>query len=108
MGAGAADKPQTRSSEHAFGSLGAVTGAGRPPRVEGGRTSMAKRMILMLIGVALLVGVLAAVKAKQVQAAIKQNSSFKPPPEAVTTVVAKSEPWPDNLAAIGTVVAVRG
>ncbi len=69
---------------------------------------MAKRMILMLIGVAVFVGAIAAVKAKQVQAGVKQNSSFRPPPEAVTTVVAKQEPWSDNLAAIGTVAAVRG
>jgi membrane fusion protein (multidrug efflux system) len=69
---------------------------------------MAKRMILMLIGVAVFVGAIAAVKAKQVQSAVKQNSSFRPPPEAVTTVVARQEPWSDNLAAIGTVAAVRG
>jgi membrane fusion protein (multidrug efflux system) len=69
---------------------------------------MAKRMILMLVGVVVFVGALAVVKTKQVKAAVKQNQSFQPPPEAVTTVVAKAEPWPDNLAAIGTAVAVRG
>jgi membrane fusion protein (multidrug efflux system) len=69
---------------------------------------MAKRMILMLVGVALFVGALATVKTKQVKAAVKQNASFQPPPEAVTTVIAKADSWPDSLAAIGTVVAVRG
>jgi membrane fusion protein, multidrug efflux system len=69
---------------------------------------MAKRMILMLLGVLVLVGALAAVKTRQVQAGMKQQAAFRPPPEAVTTVVAKQEAWADNLAAIGTVVAVRG
>ncbi len=69
---------------------------------------MAKRMILMLLGVLVLVGALAAVKTKQVRAGMKQQAAFRPPPEAVTTVVAKQEAWADNLAAIGTVVAVRG
>jgi membrane fusion protein (multidrug efflux system) len=69
---------------------------------------MAKRMILMLAGALVFVGAIAAVKTRQIQAAVKQNSNFRPPPEAVTTVVAKSQPWTDNLSAIGTVVAVRG
>jgi membrane fusion protein (multidrug efflux system) len=69
---------------------------------------MVKRMVLMLIAVGLFVGAIAAVKTKQIKTAIKQNSSFRPPPEAVTTVVAKKEPWADDLGAIGTVVAVRG
>ena len=69
---------------------------------------MAKRMAFMLIGVVLFLGAIAAVKTRQVQTAIKQNSSYKAPPEAVTTIVAKREQWPSALAAIGTVTAVRG
>jgi len=69
---------------------------------------MAKRMILMLLGVLVFVGAIAAVKTRQIKTAIAQNSSYKPPPEAVTTVVAKKEEWPDTLSAIGTVTAVRG
>ncbi|HTO86917.1 MAG TPA: efflux RND transporter periplasmic adaptor subunit [Thermoanaerobaculia bacterium] len=69
---------------------------------------MAKRMILMLLIVAALLGAIAMVKARQVQSAIKQNSSYRPPPEAVTTVVAREEPWAATLGSIGTVVAVRG
>ncbi len=37
-----------------------------------------------------------------------QNAAFQPPPEAVTTVVAKKEDWPSTLSAIGTVEAVHG
>jgi len=69
---------------------------------------MAKRMILMLVGVLVFIGAIAAVKTRQIKTAIKQNSGYKPPPEAVTTVVAKPESWSDDISAIGTAVAVRG
>ncbi|HTO77988.1 MAG TPA: efflux RND transporter periplasmic adaptor subunit [Thermoanaerobaculia bacterium] len=69
---------------------------------------MAKRMILMLLGVVVFIGAIAAVKTRQIQTAIKQGSAYKPPPESVTTVVAKQEPWAATVAAIGTVAAVRG
>ena len=35
-------------------------------------------------------------------------ASFQPPPEAVTTIVARQDQWPATLSAIGTVAAVRG
>jgi len=69
---------------------------------------MKKRMFLMLAAVAVVIGGLGFFKFQQVQAAIAQFSSFQPPPEAVTTVVARSEPWDATLAAIGTVTAVHG
>jgi membrane fusion protein (multidrug efflux system) len=69
---------------------------------------MSKRMVVMLMGMAGLVGVLGVVKVLQVQAAIAQASSFRPPPEAVTTIVAAEAPWPETLRAIGTVAAVHG
>jgi membrane fusion protein (multidrug efflux system) len=69
---------------------------------------MKKRMLLMVITVAALVGVLGAVKLKQVRAAVAQQASFQPPPEAVTTVVTKQERWAASLSAIGSVAAVRG
>jgi membrane fusion protein (multidrug efflux system) len=37
-----------------------------------------------------------------------QQMSFQPPPEAITTVVAKQEDWNSSLHAIGTVEAVNG
>ena len=71
-------------------------------------SSMARRMILMLVVVAVLLTALGTMKYRQIQAAIAQASAFQPPPEAVTTVVAKKEPWPVTLGAIGNVTAVRG
>jgi membrane fusion protein (multidrug efflux system) len=69
---------------------------------------MKKRMILMLAVVGIFIATIAAVKTRQIQGAIKQNANFQPPPEAVTTVVAKQEPWPATWNAIGSVAAVQG
>ena len=68
---------------------------------------MTKRMISVLAVIAGLVAALGALKFHQIQVAIAQASSFQPPPEAVTTVVAKREAWPDTLQAIGSVAAVQ-
>lgn len=69
---------------------------------------MAKRMILMLVLAVAMVAGLGFVKFRQIQTAVAQGASFQPPPEAVTTVVAKPEKWPATLAVIGTAVAVQG
>jgi len=69
---------------------------------------MAKRMILMLLAVAIFVAALGAVKYRQIKGAMAQGASFQPPPEAVTTTVARQEEWPSTVAAIGTVTAVQG
>jgi len=69
---------------------------------------MAKRMILMLAAAALVIGGLGFVKFQQIKAAIAQGAAYQPPPEAVTTVVAKQETWPTTLSLIGTMAAVQG
>jgi membrane fusion protein (multidrug efflux system) len=69
---------------------------------------MKKRMILVLSGLAVFIAVVGFVKMRQVQAAIAQNSSFQPPPEAVTTVRATQASWPATVEGIGTVEAVQG
>lgn len=69
---------------------------------------MVKRMLVMLVVTIALVGGLGFVKFQQIQTAIAQGAAFQPPPEAVTTVVAKEEPWPSTLSAIGTMAAVQG
>jgi membrane fusion protein, multidrug efflux system len=68
---------------------------------------MARRMILMLGVVLLLVGGLGFVKYRQIQAA-SQGGSFQPPPTAVTTIVAQREMWPSTLNVIGTTAAIQG
>lgn len=69
---------------------------------------MLKRIALVLLGIVTVLGSLGFVKYRQVQAAIAQYSAYQPPPEAVTTTVARREAWEDRLGAIGTVEAVQG
>lgn len=69
---------------------------------------MRKRMILMLIAVVLFLAAIGSVKFFQVRTAIAQQSSFQPPPETVTSTVARQEQWDTTLSAIGTVTAVNG
>jgi membrane fusion protein, multidrug efflux system len=69
---------------------------------------MAKRMILMLVAAFALISTLGFVKFKQIQTAIAEGAAFQPPPEAVTTVIAKLDTWPSTLGAVGTVAAVKG
>ena len=66
---------------------------------------MKKRMTLMLLAMAVFVTAIGTVKFRQVRAAIVQNSSFQPPPEAVTTIVAKQETWPADLSAVEEIIA---
>jgi len=69
---------------------------------------MAKRMVLMLAVMLLIVGGLGFVKFKQIDTAIAQAKSFKIPPTAVTTVVVQKETWPSTLSLIGTAAAIQG
>ena len=69
---------------------------------------MVKRMILMLSAVLIFLAVLGFVKFRQFQAMAGQFAAFQPPPEAVTTVVARHDEWPATLKAIGTTAPVQG
>lgn len=69
---------------------------------------MAKRMILMLTLMGMIVAALGFVKVRQFQAMADQFAAMQPPPEAVTTIVAQRAEWPATLGAIGTVAAVQG
>jgi membrane fusion protein (multidrug efflux system) len=68
---------------------------------------MVKRMLIMLGVVALVIAGLAYVKTRQIKTAIAAGG-FTPPPESVTTTVAKQEKWPSTFKAIGTAVAIHG
>src|SRR5437870_3381026 len=69
---------------------------------------MAKRMFVMLAIVLAVIGGLGFYKYKQVKTAMAMGASFAPPPDAVTSVVAKSETWPSTLNVIGTAAAIQG
>jgi membrane fusion protein (multidrug efflux system) len=67
-----------------------------------------KRMLIMLAAVVVFLGAIGSVKYFQIKSAIAAGSSYAPPPEAVTTMVAKQEQWPEVLGAVGSVYAVKG
>jgi membrane fusion protein (multidrug efflux system) len=69
---------------------------------------MKKRMFWMLAVVIVFIAIIASVKTFQIKAAMAQGASYQPPPEAVTTVVAKTDEWNTTLNAIGSVAAVQG
>src|SRR5262249_25691995 len=79
-----------------------------PLRIPEAPNLIVKRMILMLILVAAVLGVVGFVKLKQIQAGAAQAAMFKPPPEAVTTVVARQEPWPSGRRLFGYGEPVQG
>jgi membrane fusion protein (multidrug efflux system) len=85
--------------------IGAHRESGREIAVHLG---MMKRMLLMLVVMAVIIAGLGFVKFQQIQTAIAQGASFQPPPEAVTTIVAQQVEWPETLNAIGSVAAVQG
>jgi membrane fusion protein (multidrug efflux system) len=68
---------------------------------------MAKRLILMLGVVVVLLGGLGFAKFRQIESAV-HASSFQPPPEAVTSIVTQREQWPATMSAIGSIEAVHG
>ncbi|HZF08885.1 MAG TPA: efflux RND transporter periplasmic adaptor subunit [Thermoanaerobaculia bacterium] len=67
---------------------------------------MKKRMILMLLVVVVFLGAIGAIKVRQVRSGAQK--AFQPPPEAVTTILAREDAWPATVNAIGTVTAVQG
>lgn len=69
---------------------------------------MTKRMLLMLAIVIAFVATIGSVKYFQIKSAMAQGASFQPPPEAVTTVLAAQEQWPEVLNSIGSVASVQG
>ncbi len=67
---------------------------------------MLKRLILTLLGLALLIGVPALIKMQQFQA--MAGMQMQMPPETVTATQVRSERWADTVTATGTLVAVQG
>src|SRR5258706_16467420 len=67
-----------------------------------------RNLLITLAILVVFITAIASIKIFQFKAAMAQQMSFQPPPEAVTTVVAKQEGWNSSLHAIGTVEAVNG
>ncbi len=68
---------------------------------------MLKRIGIVVAIIIVIVGALAFVKYRQIKAAMS-GGAWSPPPEAVTTVVAKEDSWQGTQHAIGSATAVSG
>ncbi|HCK82113.1 MAG TPA: efflux RND transporter periplasmic adaptor subunit [Candidatus Competibacter sp.] len=69
---------------------------------------MAKKIMLTLVIVLVLVGLLAGIKGLQFKTMFAQGANFVPPPETVTTAQVKQDVWQPTLSAVGSVAAVQG
>jgi membrane fusion protein (multidrug efflux system) len=69
---------------------------------------MKKRLILTVIGLAIVIVILVAIKALQIGAMIDQGKKFVPPSETVTAAAVRAESWETALTAVGTLNAVQG
>jgi membrane fusion protein (multidrug efflux system) len=69
---------------------------------------MRKRIVFAILGILVIAGVLAGIKALQIGKMIDQGKKFVPPPETVTTFQVKSQQWDAQLNAVGSMTAVQG
>jgi membrane fusion protein (multidrug efflux system) len=67
-----------------------------------------KQWIVTIAGLVLVTAILIGVKAGQIVSMVRAGEAMVPPPEAVTSAVAKEEDWARTRPAIGTLVASRG
>jgi membrane fusion protein (multidrug efflux system) len=69
---------------------------------------MKTKIAIAILIVLVVLGGLAGVKALQIKSMIAAGKAFVPPPETVSSAVAKEEKWQDTLTAIGSITTVQG
>jgi membrane fusion protein, multidrug efflux system len=69
---------------------------------------MRKRIAFTIVGLILVVGGLGGIKGLQIDRMIAQARQFAPPPEPVTTAVARTDSWESLLTSVGSLDAVQG
>lgn len=69
---------------------------------------MKRKIILAVLIVVVVLAGLAGVKALQVKKLIAAGAAFVPPPESVSSAVAREEKWQGFISSIGTIAAVQG
>lgn len=69
---------------------------------------MKRRIVAAIFIVLLVLGALAGVKALQIKKLRAVGKSFAPPPETVSSAVARDEKWQTTINAIGSIAAVQG
>src|SRR4051812_34120122 len=71
----------------------------------------AGRVLLVILGVLLLIGALGFIKFSQISSLMAMGKAFEqsgPPPESVSTAVAKMQNWQGQMTAVGTIAPVKG
>jgi membrane fusion protein (multidrug efflux system) len=69
---------------------------------------MKKNILIALAILLIIVAGLGTVKTLQIRKLIAAGEAFVPPPETVSSAVAREEQWPDTLVAIGSIAAAQG
>jgi len=69
---------------------------------------MAKRIILTILGLIIIVGAIAGVKVLQIRRMIDSGGQFIPPPETVSTARVGFDSWESVITAVATLEAVQG
>ena len=69
---------------------------------------MKKRIFIAFIGILILIGGLAGIKALQISKMVAHSAQFTPAPEPVTTMAVTQDSWEMRLTAVGSLSAVHG
>jgi membrane fusion protein (multidrug efflux system) len=69
---------------------------------------MTKRILFTIVGLIVVIGILAGIKALQIRKMTAQGASFVPPPETITAAQARMESWESVLTSVGSLTAVQG
>ena len=69
---------------------------------------MKLKIVFALVVVLIVFGGLAGVKTLQIRKMMAAGQAFVPPPESVSSAVARQEKWQETLDAIGSITAVQG
>lgn len=69
---------------------------------------MLKKLILTVLGVAIVAGALIGTKLEQFRTMGEAGANMVPPPQVVTAAPVRSDEWENTLSATGTLVAIQG
>ncbi|MGI8964822.1 MAG: biotin/lipoyl-binding protein, partial [Limisphaerales bacterium] len=69
---------------------------------------MKRKIFVAIILVLVVLGVLGGIKFLQIRTLQAKGKSFVPPPETVSSAVAREESWQETLSAVGSLMAVQG
>jgi len=69
---------------------------------------MAKKIILTILGILLIVGILGGIKGLQIDRMMAAGSQAVQPPATVTTAAVGAESWETLITSVGSLEAVQG